>query len=156
MTLSVHWSTELLQRKRDHSAFTPLPQHTPTSHKLQPLDHRVYDPFKKAVNTVCDSWMLNHPGQTMTIYDIPGIVCKPLPLVKTPRNIISGFPCTGIIPYNPNIFSATDFPNCVFPPRTIDVTHLYRFNFVISASQSLHRIRVALVNLSSSWRFLQT
>ncbi|KAB0797555.1 hypothetical protein PPYR_08548 [Photinus pyralis] len=32
------------------------------SHRLQPLDRSVYGPFKKYVNSVSDSWMINHPG----------------------------------------------------------------------------------------------
>ena len=84
-----------------------LPPHT--SHKLQPLDRGVYGPFKKAVNSVCDSWMLNNPGQTMTIYHIPGIVCEALPLAITPKNIMSGFSCTGIVPFNRNIFDEMEF-----------------------------------------------
>ena len=84
-----------------------LPPHT--SHKLQPLDRGVYGPFKKAVNSVCDSWMLNNPGQTMTIYHIPGIVREALPLAITPKNIMSGFSCTGIVPFNRNIFDEMEF-----------------------------------------------
>ena len=80
-----------------------------TSHKLQPLDRGVYGPFKKAVNSVCDSWMLNNPGQTMTIYHIPGIVREALPLAITPKNIMSGFSCTGIVPFNRNIFDEMEF-----------------------------------------------
>lgn len=37
------------------------------SHKLQPLDRSVYGPFKKYLNSACDSWITNHPGKTMTI-----------------------------------------------------------------------------------------
>ena len=84
-----------------------LPPHT--FHKLQPLDRGVYGPFKKAVNSVCDSWMLNNPGQTMTIYHIPGIVREALPLAITPKNIMSGFSCTGIVPFNRNIFDEMEF-----------------------------------------------
>lgn len=66
------------------------------SHKLQPLDKSVYGPLKKYVNTVCDSWMLNSPGKTMTIYDIPVVLRDFLPLATNPRNIIDGFKGTGI------------------------------------------------------------
>lgn len=78
------------------------------SHKLQMLDVSVFGPFKKYVNTACDSWMTNNPGKTMNIYDIPGIVKHALPLACTPNNITSGFRKTGIYPFNRNIFDATD------------------------------------------------
>ncbi|KAH9627647.1 hypothetical protein HF086_009797 [Spodoptera exigua] len=57
------------------------------SHKLQPLDRSVYGPLKKAVNSTCDAWMRSHPGKTMSIYDIPGIVASAMPLAMTSANI---------------------------------------------------------------------
>lgn len=39
------------------------------SHKLQPLDRTVFGPFKKYLNSAGDSWIINNPGKTMTIYD---------------------------------------------------------------------------------------
>jgi len=53
--------------------------------------------------------MRSHPGKTMSIYDIPGIVNDALPLAATPKNIQAGFKCTGIYPLNANIFSDSDF-----------------------------------------------
>lgn len=44
------------------------------SHKLQHLDRGVYVPLKHHVNQACDAWMINNPGKTMTIYDIPSVV----------------------------------------------------------------------------------
>ena len=51
-----------------------LPPHC--SHRLQPLDHSVYGPLKKLVYSACDSWILSHPGNSMSIYDIPAIVAS--------------------------------------------------------------------------------
>lgn len=79
------------------------------SHKLQPLDRSVFGPLKKAINTACDAWMRNHPGKTMTIYDIPGIVTTAMPLAMTPSNIQAGFRNTGIYPYNRSLFQEIDF-----------------------------------------------
>ncbi|XP_071648084.1 uncharacterized protein [Temnothorax longispinosus] len=79
------------------------------SHKLQPLKRTVYDPLKKCVNAQCDNWMTSNPGRTMTMYDIPGIVAKALPLAVTYQNIVSGFECTGISPFNPDIFQEYEF-----------------------------------------------
>ena len=96
------------------------------SHRLQPLDRSAYGPLKKAVNSTCDAWMRNHPGKTMSIYDIPGIVASAMPLALTSSNIQAGFRKTGIFPFNRHLFTDLDFapafvtdrPN---PENTIEV-----------------------------------
>lgn len=75
------------------------------SHKLQPLDRSVFGPLKKAVNSTCDGWMRSHPGKTMTIYDIPGILTTAIPLALTQSNIQAGFRTTGIVPFNRHLFT---------------------------------------------------
>ena len=44
------------------------------SNKLQPLDRSVFGPLKKYVSNAQDAWMRTHPGKTISIYDLPGIV----------------------------------------------------------------------------------
>ncbi len=77
--------------------------------KLQPLDRTVYGPLKRHVNTFCDTWMRSHPGLTMSIYDIPGIIRLALPLAGTPGNVQNGFSSTGIWSYNRDKFKDSDF-----------------------------------------------
>ena len=48
---------------------------------------------------------MNHPGRTMTIYDIPEIVSEAWKDPMTIRNISSGFEKTGVWPYNDNVFT---------------------------------------------------
>lgn len=79
------------------------------SHKLQPLDRSVFGPLKTAVNSTCDGWMRSHPGKTMTIYDIPGILTTAMPLALTQSNIQAGFRTTGIVPFNRHLFTELDF-----------------------------------------------
>lgn len=79
------------------------------SHKLQPLDRTVFGPFKRYVNFACDNWMLNNPNHTMTIYNIPQVVAVAYPLAITSANIQAGFKCTGIFPFNKDIFTDLDF-----------------------------------------------
>ena len=97
-----------------------LPPHC--SHKMQPLDRTVYGPLKKAVNSACDSWMKSHPGMTMTIYDIPGIVKESLPLSATPSNVQEGFHCTGIWPFNRDIFKDHEFSPSLVTDRPLPPT----------------------------------
>ncbi|GAA6106498.1 histone-lysine N-methyltransferase PRDM9-like isoform X1 [Tachysurus ichikawai] len=79
------------------------------SHKLQPLDRSVYGPLKRLVYNCCDGWMKAHPGATMSIYDLPGIVKSALPHAASPGNIQARFACTGIWRFNRNIFTDSDF-----------------------------------------------
>jgi hypothetical protein len=79
------------------------------SHNLQPLDRSVSGPLKTYVNRACDVWITNHPGQMMTIYDLPGIVNMSLNFAATPANIKAGFLVTGIFPDNTDVFPDEDF-----------------------------------------------
>lgn len=79
------------------------------SHRLQPLDRSVYGPLKKYMTSAQDAWMRNNPGKSMTIYDLPGLAREALPLALAPNNVIKGFNCTGIEPFNRNIFTEDDF-----------------------------------------------
>ena len=84
----------LTYAKENGVVMLSLPPHC--SHRLQPLDRSVYGPLKKHVNSACDSWILSHPGNTMSIYDIPAIVATCLPRAATLSNVIAGFKATGI------------------------------------------------------------
>ena len=84
-----------------------LPPHC--SHKLQPLDRSVYGPLTKAVNSAGDAWMRMNSAKTMTIYDVPSLMRTALPTAASPSNIQAGFRCTGIWPFNPDIFQDHDF-----------------------------------------------
>ena len=61
-----------------------FPPHT--SHKLQPLDRSVYGPFKCYLEAAQTAWMRSHPGQRMTIHDLPGVVSTALIKANTPSN----------------------------------------------------------------------
>ncbi|KAJ8909501.1 hypothetical protein NQ315_016765 [Exocentrus adspersus] len=84
-----------------------LPPHT--SNKLQPLDKSVFFSFKNFYNNAIDAWLLNHPGQPMTLYQIAHCVGVAHSKSMTPENIMSGFKSTGIYPFNSDIFTETDF-----------------------------------------------
>ncbi|KAB0805318.1 hypothetical protein PPYR_02288 [Photinus pyralis] len=99
-----------------------FPPHT--SHKLQPLDRSVYGPLKTYMNSAMDAWMKNHPGQTMGIYDLPGLVAEALPKATTPTNILSGFKVSGIFPFNRDVFQDYEFSPSL-PTDTPLTTNLY-------------------------------
>lgn len=112
-----HLSIEALDYcKQNGVTVLTFPPHC--SHKLQPLDVSVYGPLKTYVNRACDAWVTNHPGQTMTIYDIPGIVNSSLHLAVSPGNIKSGFQVSGIYPFNRDIFQDEDFMGAYVTDRS--------------------------------------
>lgn len=55
------------------------------------------------------SWLVNQPGQRITIYDIAVIIGEAHPLAFSLRICISGFEATGIFPYNNTVFNDGDF-----------------------------------------------
>ncbi|KAE9542285.1 hypothetical protein AGLY_003412 [Aphis glycines] len=84
-----------------------FPPHT-TNH-LQPLDVSVYVPFKTFYKNSASRWMTTHPGNPISIYDIPSLVKESLPLAATSNNITTGFTKTGIWPFNRNVFTDEDY-----------------------------------------------
>jgi len=56
-----------------------------------------------------DAWMKNNPGRSMTIYDIPEIAAKALPLAATPTNICSGVRVAGVFPFDREIFQEDEY-----------------------------------------------
>ncbi|GBL73946.1 hypothetical protein AVEN_230881-1 [Araneus ventricosus] len=84
-----------------------FPPHT--SHKLQPLDVAVLSPFKSALKVSFYDWIQLHPGQRINIHEIAELSKNLYINAYSPKNIISGFEKTGILPYNRNIFNETDF-----------------------------------------------
>lgn len=53
--------------------------------------------------------MVSNPAKTVTIYEIPKLAAKAIPLAFKLQNIQRGFEKSGIWPLNSNIFSDEDF-----------------------------------------------
>lgn len=103
-----HISIEAIDFCRNNGiCMLTLPPHT--SNKTQPLDRTVFGPFKTFFNQNADSWMMANPGQTLSIFDLPPLCALAWDRAVTPINVKSGFRCTGIWPYDRNIFSEEDF-----------------------------------------------
>lgn len=79
------------------------------SHRLQPLDVSVYSALKSHYNRVCNDWLVNNPGKTISIYVIGELVGLAYPLAVTQKNIISGFQKTGIHPFNSQPFTEEEY-----------------------------------------------
>ena len=106
-----HISTETIDLSKENGVtLLTLPPHC--SHKLQPLDRSVYDPFKTCYNQAANAFMVSHPGKTITIYDVAKLVGKADEQALIPRTIRSGFAAsgiTGIWPFNRDVFGEDEF-----------------------------------------------
>ncbi|KAF2891222.1 hypothetical protein ILUMI_14951 [Ignelater luminosus] len=97
-----HLAPEVLNiAKENRVILLTIPPHT--SHKLQTLDVSVFGPFQNFYNAAVDSWMVRHPQQTMTIYNVAELVGQAFDKSMTPSNIKSGFKKTGIFPFDRDI-----------------------------------------------------
>lgn len=114
-----HLSVEGIDYCKDNGIVI-LTLHPHTSHKMQPLDRTVFGPFKMFLSAEMDSWMLSHPGQVVQIYDIPKMALTAWDRAATPENIKSGFRCTGIFPYDRNVFKEQDFLSSSVSDRPIN------------------------------------
>ena len=105
---SSHLHFETLNLGKENGiAMLSFPPHC--SHKLQPLDASVFEPFKKYLSDAQDARLRNNPRKAITIFDILKVVSDSLPLAMTCTNITKGFQKTGIYPYSTNIFTGDDF-----------------------------------------------
>lgn len=127
-----HLSIEVLEyAKANGIVMLSFPPHC--SHRMQPLDVSVFGPFKKYYNSALKSWLTDHPGQPLQIYNVPSIVTAAFPKAMTPANIIAGFRETGIFPHNRNIFSSDAFlPSEVTnrPNPDLNSSDLQQENFI--------------------------
>ncbi|XP_072384656.1 uncharacterized protein [Diabrotica undecimpunctata] len=73
------------------NSITLVTFHPDTSHKLQPLDRTVFGPLKTYYNTACSEWVLMHPGQPVSIYDVAELIGKAFPKAFCPSNILKRF-----------------------------------------------------------------
>lgn len=105
---SSHLSIEGLEfAKQNGIIMVSFPPHC--SHKLQPLDLSVFGPLKKRTVSALQNWLRNHPGQSMTMYDLPRVVVEAWNNSLVGRNITVGFQKAGIFPFNRDVFSEGDY-----------------------------------------------
>ena len=103
-----HMSIDFIDLAADNGIVVlTIPPHT--THKLQPLDVSVYGPFKRLYNREMDTWLVSHPGKTVSIYDIAEVSGKAWSKAAMPANVISGFAASGIHPFQPDIWQDEHF-----------------------------------------------
>lgn len=125
-----HVSIEAIDYCRANGiVYLSFPPHT--SHKLQPLDVAVCGPFKAKLKIAFNDWHLNNPGKHLSIYDIPKLAKLAYLESFTPKNIVSGFEKTGIVPFNRLVFSNSDFS-----PSTVSIPHSHSDTVVVTPPQT--------------------
>lgn len=103
-----HKELEIILFARAHHVYMlSFPPHT--THKLQPLDRAFMKPFKDQYNHACSLWMRANPGARINDYDIAKLVNDAYRKVCRLEIAANGFSCTGIHPFNPEIFTDLDF-----------------------------------------------
>lgn len=103
-----HLSLEALDLAKA-SGVTVLTLHPHTTAKMQPLDVAINAPFKTYYNAAVDSWMLRHPGKSVTIYNVAECVGQAFLKALTPASIVNAFRKCGIYPFDDCIFNDEDF-----------------------------------------------
>ena len=79
------------------------------SHKLQPLDGRVFALLKRDVATATDAWMRSNPEKNNITYIIPSIVKHAWTNATMSSDVSKGFEVSGIYLLNIQIFNDDDF-----------------------------------------------
>ena len=95
------------QHSSTHIHTLSTPPHT--THKLQPLDRVFFKPFKRTYGSASTSWMRQNPGARLTEYDVAGQANTAFTKVARLEIVQNGFRCTGIQPFDREIFSDLDF-----------------------------------------------
>lgn len=104
-----------------------------TTHLTQPLDKGVFGPLKSIWKDVCHSFLVSHPGRSITKYDFSRLFGEAWIKAMTPKNILSGFAVTGICPLDRNALSvgvrkSPDKPKLPFiplftPSKRVSLSH---------------------------------
>ena len=103
-----HISLQGLNYARDRGVIMlSLPPHC--SHKIQPLDRAFFKSLKELYHRQCQSWMSCNPGKRITIYQVSSLLAPAYARSASVASATKGFACTGIFPFNRDIFSEDDF-----------------------------------------------
>ena len=74
-----------------------------TTHEMQPLDTSVFSSLKTHWQDICHDYLQQHPGCVITKYQFSGLFSEAWGKALVPISIISGFKCTGVYPFNPQV-----------------------------------------------------
>ena len=84
-----------------------LPAHC--SHKMQPLDVSFMKPFSTYYNTEVAKWLRNHPGRTVSVFQIASLLTPAFQKAATAMTAANGFRKTGLWPVNRDVFQEHEY-----------------------------------------------
>lgn len=84
-----------------------IPPHA--SHKLQPLDKSFFDPLKIHFGAVVDQWLVNHPGECVTLAYMAELFRDAYLETASVEAATAGFEKCGIYPFNRRVLKKRDF-----------------------------------------------
>jgi hypothetical protein len=99
---SSHYTLELVNTAAEHDVIIfCLPPHTTAD--SQPLDTSCFGPLKTYWGKVCQEFMFTNPGRAITKFQFSKLFAEAWSEGMSISNICSGFRCTGIYPFNPEV-----------------------------------------------------
>ena len=112
--------------RSDHVEILCLPPHT--THRLQPFDVAFMRPLMLNYDEAVRIWLRSHLGRVVSIYAIAKLFGSAYLKAATVNTAVNAFKSTGIVPYNPDIFSDADFAGAdptdlEMPGNSLNATH---------------------------------
>ncbi|XP_021190238.3 tigger transposable element-derived protein 6 [Helicoverpa armigera] len=99
---------DLINEARAHGVIILcFPPHT--THRLQVADVAFMRPLSVYYEQAVTAWLRSNPGLVVTIRQVAEIFGNAFVQAATMSTAVNGFRKCGIWPYNPNVFSETDF-----------------------------------------------
>ena len=99
---SSHYCPETIRFAQQHDVILFMLQ-PHTTDEMQPLDTAVFSSLKTHWKEVCHDYLQQHPGRVITKYQFSSLFSTAWGKALMPLSIISGFKCTGVYPFNPQI-----------------------------------------------------
>jgi len=103
-----HKTLEAVEYGRTHGiVMISFPPHS--THHMQPLDRTFFGPLKMQYHKECDKWMTQHVGQRISPFQLAELFGLAYTAVANIAKARSGFSCTGMWPYDPDVYTDVDF-----------------------------------------------
>ena len=100
---SSHYNPSVIKKAAEERVIIfCLPPHS--SHETQPLDKGPFAPLKSAWKEVCQKFLQENPGKVVSRFTFSKLFNDAWTQSMGMRNVQAGFRCTGIYPFNRDIF----------------------------------------------------